>query len=154
MTPAQTHRRGLHEILRENGGGTGWQAADDQRQIVLFYLPYPCVSGGVCVPQRKLQWSASPNMSLSVNRCPFAKSPAEIRFRPSSCTSRSSSRPSPQTTTGGLKLTNCPGTVVGRTPWSAPDPPVGLLLVFQTCSGPPLNVVCAPGQGCIPRTRL
>ena len=38
MAAAQAHRRGLHAVLREDGGGVGRQAADDQRQIVLFHL--------------------------------------------------------------------------------------------------------------------
>ena len=43
--------------------------------------------------------------SFSASRWPLAKSAADMRLRPSSCTSTSSSAPSPQATTGGFTLT-------------------------------------------------
>src|ERR1035437_5422876 len=146
MTQAQAHRRRLHAVLRKYGGRIGRQPADDQRQIVFFHLPYPGVGGGVCVSQRKLQMRGSPNISFSVKRCPLAKSAAEIRLRPSSCTSRSSKTPSPQATTTGFKLTIWPGDF--SPPCTSP-----LHLVFQTCIGATRKLVCAPGHGCRPRTR-
>src|SRR5450756_1219090 len=124
---------------RKNGGGISRQTADDQGQIVLLHLPYPGVGGGVFVSQRKLQIRGSPKISLSVKRCPLAKSAAEIRLRPSSCTSRSSRLPSPQATTRGFRLRNRPGDCAPGAP-----PPH---LVFHTCSGAPRKPVCAPGQG-------
>src|ERR1035437_3679992 len=104
MTQAQAHRRRLHAVLRKYGGRIGRQPADDQRQIVFSHLPYTGVGGGVCVSQRKIQMLGSTNIALSVSPCPLAKSAAEIRLRPSSCTSRSSKTPPPQATTTGFRL--------------------------------------------------
>ena len=45
--PAQLHRRGLHVVLREDGGGIGRKAGDDQGEVVLFHLADSGVSGRV-----------------------------------------------------------------------------------------------------------
>src|ERR1700680_4092327 len=103
MPAAQLHRRGLYAVLCEHRRGVGGEAADDQGQIVLLRLANSSVGGGVKVSQRQVQSDSSPKMSFSFNRCPFAKSAAAIRLRPSSCTSTSSSDPEPQPATSGLK---------------------------------------------------
>ena len=48
VTAAEAHRRGLHAILREDGGRVGGEAGDDQRQIVLLRRANSGVGGGVC----------------------------------------------------------------------------------------------------------
>ena len=46
---AELHRRRLHAVLREDAGGCGGQAGNDQRQIVLLGLAYAGVRGGVAI---------------------------------------------------------------------------------------------------------
>ena len=56
---AQPHRRRLHAVLREHGGGVGRQTADDQGQIVLLGLAYAGVGGGIQISKRQVQRALS-----------------------------------------------------------------------------------------------
>src|SRR5476651_627588 len=150
MAAAQFHRRGLYPVLCEDGGGVGRESGHDQSQIVLFHLADAGVGGGVCVSQRQIHLGDSPNLSFSVNRCPFAKSAAEIRLRPSSCTSSNSSVELPHWTTSGFRLTKQPG--AGKSADTAGR--IACATDLHTCNVCPRNLVYAPGQGCKPRTRL
>src|ERR1051326_7004055 len=96
MPSAERHRRRLHPVLREYRRGVGRQPADDQGKVILFRLADAGVNGGVSVSQWQVQLRGSPKTSFSDNRWPLAKSVADMRLRPSSCTSINSSEPSPQ----------------------------------------------------------
>ncbi len=82
-------------------GGRGRQAGDDQPQVVFFGLADAGVGGGVAIAQRQVHSTILPECRFPVMRWPLAKASAAIRLRPSSCTSISSSAPSPQTTRSG-----------------------------------------------------
>ena len=114
VAAAEPHRRGLHAVLREHGGGVGGKAADDQRQVVFFRLADAGVGGGVEISERQVQVRGSPRISFSVNRWPLAKSAADMRLRPSSCTSTSSRAPEPQLTIRRLQRCKLPGGQTGQ----------------------------------------
>src|SRR6267154_1170475 len=105
MTSAQHNRRSLYPILRKHGGRIGWQPADDESEVILLHLADSGVGGRVCESKREIQIRRSPKISFSATRWPFAKSVAEMRLRPSICTSINSSVPAPHSTRSGLKLT-------------------------------------------------
>src|SRR6266542_1985807 len=124
MPAGQLYGGSLHPVLSENGGGVGRHARNDQRHIIPLDSADSGIRGGVTVTERQIHFA--PKTSFPVRRCPRAKSSAETRLRPSSCTSSSSSiLPLPHPASTPRPATSSPGLN------SAPRP---LTLDFQIWS--------------------
>ena len=115
----------------------GRRFRNDQRHIVLHYFPNSRINRGISIPDAVKSLTAPLHLSPDD---PFRNASAVIRFLPSSCTSISSSRPSPHR---DLRAANLPAGPDPGGRASPPDRPAACLATG--CNIPATAEIRAPG---------